>query len=510
MTGAMTGPMIGAMAGAVPAWLPALLGGADTLVLAYFLALNSFYLLLLACSVPELRRHHLLMREDHLPHLLGSDMLPAISVLAPAYNEERTIAASVLSFLTLEYPRHEVVLVNDGSTDQTLARLIAAYDLYEVPPTARQHLATRPVRAYYRSRRYSRLLVIDKVNGGKADSLNAALNAARHPYVLAVDADTLVEPDALLRLGRPFLTGEDVAAVAGTIRVVNACHVAHGRVVRAHVDRRVLPGVQAVEYLRAYLFGRLGWNRLGGNLIISGAFGVFHREHVLAVGGYNASSVAEDMDLVVRLHRHLRERGLRASMPFIPDPVAWTEVPSGLGALGRQRERWHRGLLATLWTYRGMLGNPRYGRIGFVAFPFYVFGEALAPAVELLGWLLLALGLAAGGLQPEFAALFFGLAYGYGVLLSLLAITLEELTFRRYATLADVGRLVLFALLEPLGYRQVTVWHRLRAFVRVLRGDHRWGAMPRTGFAAPPAAAPAPTPAAVGPAFAPLEVHRAA
>jgi cellulose synthase/poly-beta-1,6-N-acetylglucosamine synthase-like glycosyltransferase len=500
MTAALLVPA--ALAGSLPAWVPALLRGADALVLAYFLALNSFYLVLLACSVPEMRRHHLLVREDHLPDLLSTDMLPALSILAPAYNEEVTIAASVLSFLTLEYPRHEVVLVNDGSADRTLERLIEAYDLYEVPAAGGGTLPTRPVRAHYRSRRYSRLLVIDKENGGKADSLNAGLNAARHPYVLAVDADTLVEPDALLRLGRPFLTGDDVAAVAGTIRVVNACEVAHGRVVRAHVARRLLPGVQAVEYLRAYLFGRLGWNRLGGNLIISGAFGVFRRDLVLAVGGYNAHSVAEDMDLVVRLHRHLRERGVRASMPFIPDPVAWTEVPSTMAVLGRQRERWHRGLLATLWRYRRMLFNPRYGAVGLVAFPYYVFGEALAPAVELLGWLLLALGVAAGGLSTEFAVLFFAVAYGYGVLLSLLAVTLEELTFRRYATLADVGRLVLFALVEPLGYRQATVWHRLRAFGRVLRGDHRWGAMPRAGFAAarapPTAATPAATPAAAG------------
>ena len=489
-----------------PGWVAALLRAADTVVFGYFLALNSFYLLLLACSVPEMRQHHRLVQEDHLPQLLSTDLLPALSVLAPAFNEEVTIAASVLSFLTLEYPRHEVVLINDGSTDATLQRLIEAYDLYEVPHTAGGDLATQPVRASYRSRRYSRLLVIDKENGGKADSLNAGLNAARHPYVLAVDADTLVEPDALLRLGRPFLIEEHVAAVAGTIRVVNACHVAHGRVTRARVSRALLPGVQAVEYLRAYLFGRLGWNRLGGNLIISGAFGVFRREYVLAVGGYSADCVAEDMDLVVRLHRYLQNEGIRASMPFIPDPVAWTEVPHERGALGRQRERWHRGLLATLWRYRGMLFNPRYGRIGFVAFPFYVFGEALAPVVECVGWLLLALGFAVGDLHTNVAGLFFAVAYGYGVLLSLLAVALEELTFRRYATVADVGRLVLFSLLEPFGYRQLTVVHRLRAFGRVLRGDHRWGAMPRAGFVGAPAG-----PAAVGSAVPrPREARRVA
>ncbi len=469
-------------------WLHDLVGGAlavaDELVLAYFFALNSFYLLLLFLSAPELRLHWLLAREEHLDGLLGTDMLPALSVVAPAHNEEATIVASVLSFLTLQYPHHEVIVVNDGSADATLARLVEAYDLYEVPAAGEQRLATRPVRAYYRSRRYARLLVVDKANGGKADALNVGLNAARHPYMLAVDADTLVEPDALLRLGRPFLLGDDVAAVAGTVRVVNACRVEQGRVVAAHVDRRLLPGMQAVEYLRAFLFGRLGWNRLGGNLVISGAFGVFQREHLLAIGGYRAGNVTEDMELVVRLHRYLKEQGIRASMPFIPDPVAWTEVPSDRRVLARQRERWHRGLIATLWEHRGMLCNPRYGRVGMIAYPFYLFGEMLAPVVELLGWVLLAVGAAVGVVDRTYAALFFAVAYAYGVLLSVFAILLEELTFRRYASLADVGRLVLFALVEPLGYRQLTVAHRLRAFWRFSRGDLRWGTMRREGFAA--------------------------
>ena len=473
--------------GAVRSAVGDALAHADEVVLWYFLALNSFYLLLLALSAPELWRHFQLAAEEHLPALLGTEMLPPLSIIAPAYNEEVTIVASVLSFLTLEYPRHEVILVNDGSKDGTMARLAEAYDLYEVPPAFAVHVPTRAVRGYYRSRRHSRLLVIDKENGGKADSLNAGLNAARHPYVLAVDADTLVEPDALLRLGRPFLMGREVAAVAGTIRVVNACQVDHGRVVAAHVDRRLLPGVQAVEYLRAFLFGRLGWNRLGGNLVISGAFGVFRRDHVLAVGGYRAGSVAEDMELVVRLHRYLKENGIRGEMPFIPDPVAWTEVPSSARVLARQRERWHRGLIATLWQHRTMLFNPRYGAVGMVAYPFYLLGEMLAPVVELLGWVALVVGLAAGAINVPFALLFLAVAYGYGVLLSILAIVLEELSFRRYTSARDVARLVLFALVEPIGYRQLTVLWRLQAFWKFLRRDERWGTMRREGFAAAPA-----------------------
>jgi cellulose synthase/poly-beta-1,6-N-acetylglucosamine synthase-like glycosyltransferase len=454
----------------------------DRFVLAYFLALNSFYALLIIMAVPELFTHWQLAGDDHLKRLLGSQALPPLSVLVPAHNEEVTICASVLSFLTLEYPRHEVVLVNDGSSDGTLARLMAEFDLYEVPPAFPTAIESQRVRGYYRSRRFSRLLVIDKANGGKADSLNVALNAARYPYVLAVDADTLVEPDALLRLARPFLLGQSVAAVGGTIRVVNGCTVEHGRVVASRVDRRWLPGLQTVEYLRAFLFGRLGWNRLGGNLIISGAFGLFRRDHLIAIGGYQTDSVTEDMDLVVRLRRHLKVKKSPDMIQFVPDPVAWTEVPSSVKVLNRQRERWHRGLIATLLSHRDMMFNPRYGSIGLVAYPFYFFGELLAPVVELAGWIGLLIGWMVNAIDTQFALLFFGVAFGYGLLLSFWAIALEEVSFRRYPRRRDMARLLLYALVESFGYRQMTVVFRLRAFWRYWRGERSWGRMHREGF----------------------------
>jgi len=357
--------------------IAAVLHWVDGFALFYMLSLNSFYALLLLLSIPELWSHWHLAEDEQLTLVLGTEALPPLSILVPAHNEEITIVESVVSFLTLQYPHHEVVLVNDGSTDATMMRLLGAYDLYEVPPAFMINVPTKPVRAYYRSRRYSKLLVIDKENGGKADALNAALNAARFPYVLAVDADTLIEADALLRLARPFLLGKPVAAVGGTIRVANSCVIEHGRVIEARVDRRMLPAVQVLEYLRAFLFGRLGWNRLGGNLIISGAFGLFKRSHLLAIRGYRTGSVTEDMDLVVRLHRYLREHDLPDTMSFIPDPVAWTEVPTSIRVLGRQRERWQRGLLETLWVHRDLLFNFRYGAVGLIAYPCLLFGEAL-------------------------------------------------------------------------------------------------------------------------------------
>lgn len=460
----------------------------DWAALVYLLLLSTSYAVLLLLSIPELWKHWRLAADEHLQRLLASDALPPLTLLVPAYNEEVTIGASLLSFLTLEYPQLEVVVVNDGSKDDTMHALMREFDLYEVPPAFPVTIRTKPVRGYYRSRRHARLLVIDKENGGKADSLNAAMNAARHPFVVAVDADTLIEPDALMRLARPFLLGANVAAVGGTIRVANDCTVELGRVTDARVSNRWIVGCQVVEYLRAFLFGRLGWNNLGGNLIISGAFGLFRKEYLLAIGGYKTGNVTEDMDLVVRLHRYLKEHKIDATLPFIPDPVAWTEVPTSARVLARQRERWHRGLIGTLWTHRRMIFNPRYGRIGMLSVPFYLLGEMLAPVVELVGWLALVLGLAVGAVQPAFAVLFFGVAIGYGALLSMWAVVLEEFSFKRYRRRSDFWKLIGFALVEGLGYRQMTVLFRLQAFWKQLRGVESWGKMTREGFGQKPPA----------------------
>ncbi|HEY2856532.1 MAG TPA: glycosyltransferase [Gemmatimonadaceae bacterium] len=465
----------------------ALLHSVDAFALFYMLGLNSFYALLLLLSIPELWSHWHLAEDEHLTLVLGTEALPPLSILVPAHNEEMTIVESVVSFLTLQYPHHEVVLVNDGSADATMQRVLAAYDLYEVPPAFMISIPTQPVRAYYRSRRYSKLLVIDKENGGKADALNAALNAARFPYVLAVDADTLIEPDALLRLARPFLLGKPVAAVGGTIRVANACTIEHGRVVEARVDRRLLPSIQVLEYLRAFLFGRLGWNRLGGNLIISGAFGLFKRAHLLSIRGYRTGSVTEDMDIVVRLQRYLRDHKLPDTTAFIPDPVAWTEVPTSIKVLGRQRERWQRGLLETLWVHRDLLFNFRYGAVGLIAYPFFLFGEALSPVIEVLGYAGVAAGLAFGVVDLQFVWLFLSVVVLYGMLLSVWAILLEEVSFRKYKRPGDVLRLLMTSVIEAFVYRPLTLFFRLKAFWHLLRGDKRWGVMKREGFGRPTA-----------------------
>jgi cellulose synthase/poly-beta-1,6-N-acetylglucosamine synthase-like glycosyltransferase len=462
----------------------------DVVILVYFLVLNTFYALLLVLAIPEIWEQARLAEDEDFQRLMQSDALPPITILVPAYNESATIEASVTAILTLEYRNFEVVVANDGSKDDTLERLRHAFDLYEVPRTYPETIPTQPLRAVYRSRTRTRLLVIDKENGGKADSLNAAINASRFPLVIAVDADTLIEPDALLRLTRPFLLGGQIAAVGGTVRVANGCTVTDGRVTDARVPRAFLPGIQVVEYLRAFLFGRLGWNHLGGSIVISGAFGLFRKDYLHAIGGYEVSSIVEDLDLVIRLHRHLQRRKIPYEITFIPDPVAWTEVPESGRILSRQRERWHRGLITAMWQHKGMLFNPRYGRVGLIAMPFFTFGEMLAPLVEVLGYGVTVLGLAYGVINTSFALLFLLVAWGYGMLLSIWAVVLEEATFRRYGRAGDLARLILYAMLETFGYRQCTVWWRLKAFASVWKRGHVWGDMTRKGFASPPVPPP--------------------
>jgi len=461
-------------------------------VLVYFLCVNGFTTLLLACATANLRVHFLAATAQRRNLLLSSPVLPRISVLAPAYREQDTLVASVTALMTLSYPALEVIVVNDGSPDLTMERLQEGFDLEQVPSAFRRQVDTKPVRSVWRSRQDPQLLVVDKENGGKADALNAGLNLASGDLVCAIDADTLIEPDALLRMVRPFLSYDGCLAVGGTIRVANGSSVRDGRVFEVHTPRNWLAGIQSVEYLRAFLLGRLGWNSLGGNLIISGAFGLFRRQAVLDIGGYLHDTVGEDMELVARL-RNNAPRGGPSTVRFVPDPVAWTEVPESLKDLGRQRDRWQRGLTDVLQRYRGSIFNPRKGRLGMIIYPYFLFVEWLAPVVEGLGLIFLAAALPFGMISPEFALAFFVVAYFYGILLSLWSVMIDSMAFPDKHTRRGDLLLVLWAVLEQFGYRQFTIVWRVRGMWRQLRSQTlEWGEMTRKGFG--PAATSVPMP----------------
>jgi cellulose synthase/poly-beta-1,6-N-acetylglucosamine synthase-like glycosyltransferase len=461
-------------------------------VLVYFLCVNGFTTLLLACATVNLRVHFLAASAQRRNLLLSSPVLPRISVLAPAYREQDTLVASVTALLTLSYPALEVIVVNDGSPDLTMERLKEGFDLEQVPFAFRRQVDTKAVRSVWRSRQDPQLLVVDKENGGKADALNAGLNLASGDLVCAIDADTLIEPDALLRMVRPFLSYDGCLAVGGTIRVANGSAVRDGRVFEVHTPRNWLAGIQSVEYLRAFLLGRLGWNSLGGNLIISGAFGLFRRQAVLDIGGYLHDTVGEDMELVARLRNHA-PRGGPSTVRFVPDPVAWTEVPESLKDLGRQRDRWQRGLTDVLQRYRGSIFNPRKGRLGMVIYPYFLLVEWLAPLVEGLGLIFLAAALPFGMISPQFGLAFFVVAYFYGILLSLWSVLIDSMAFPDKHTRKGDLLLVLWAVLEQFGYRQFTIVWRVRGMWRQLRSQTlEWGEMTRKGFGPSATSVPAP------------------
>ncbi|MDX6470241.1 MAG: hypothetical protein QOF75_2044, partial [Gaiellaceae bacterium] len=315
---------------------------------------------------------------------------------------------------------------------------------------------------------------------------NTGVNAARHPYVCAVDADALLEENALLSVMKPILDDPDlVAATGGIVRIANGCRIDHGRVLEVRLPRSSLATFQVVEYFRAFLVGRVGWSRLGSLLIISGAFGLFRRSLVEAVGGWWTDTVGEDVELVIRLHRYLRERGEDYRIAFVPDPVCWTEAPEDIRTLSRQRRRWQRGLAESLWRHRRVLGNPRYGVLGLVAFPYFVLFELVGPAIEALGLPAVVAAYAVGGISLQFVGAFLLVSILLGVLLSVSALALEELSFRRHTRNRDVGRMLLFAVLENFGYRQLADMWRLLGLVDVVRRKRAWGDMRRRGLARP-------------------------
>lgn len=454
-------------------------------ILLFFFAINSYYLILTVAGFWRTLKLFQEVRRPDQRRLLRSPLTPPVSVLAPAFNEEANVVENVRSLLMLDYPLFEVVLINDGSQDGTLGCLVDAFDLRQSTRSFHRALACKPIRGIYESATYPNLVVVDKVNGGKADALNAGLNLSLYPIFCAIDADSILEPDALLRLVRPFVDAPGVTiAAGGVVRVANGCDIHGGRVHGVRLPRRVLPLIQIVEYLRAFLFGRMGWSTGNSLLVISGAFGLFEKRAAIQAGGYATDSIGEDMELVVRMHRHRRERRQPYSIGFVPDPICWTEVPENLRVLRRQRTRWHRGLIDTLVRHRAMIGRPRYGTVGMVSLPGFLVFEMLSPIIEMSGYIVLFVLWLMGALSASLAGTFFMLAIMYMVLVSALALLLEDIAFRRYPSVRDLGRLLVAAILENFGYRQLTVWWRVRAFWEYLRGDLTWGAMERRGVGA--------------------------
>jgi len=453
-------------------------------VLTYFLVLNTLYLVFSAVALQRLLDHRRRWTRRELDAVIRSPATPGISLIVPAYNEEATIVESVRALLLLNYPSFEIVVVNDGANDRTMDVLSAAYGMLPAPASYPQLITTQPVRSFHRSLAHPELVVIDKANGGKPDAINAGINAARYALVCVIDADSILEEHALTRVVLPFIEDPDTVAAGGMVRVVNGSTVEAGKVTRLGLPKSALATFQVVEYLRAFLAGRTALSAGNMLLIISGAFGLFRREAVIAVGGFRVDTVGEDMEIVTRLHRVYREQARRYRIVFQPDPVCWTEAPETLKILGRQRNRWQRGTLQVLGYHRRMMANPRYGAIGLIAMPYYVLFEAAGPIIEFLGFAVTALAFAFGLLNVRFAELLFLSAVAYGAMISMAAVLLQEIALESYPRVRDL--LVLFAvgIVENFGYRQLTTWWRFQGMVDYMKKKSDWGTMTRRGFSA--------------------------
>jgi len=408
---------------------------------------------------------------------------PFVSIVVPAHNEALTIVDSIRALLALEYEAREIVVVNDGSKDDTLAILTQAFELVEAPVAFEQPLKSAPLRGVYRSLVEPALIVIDKVNGGsKSDAVNAGINAASGRLILAIDADTMLEPDALSRAAMPFLEHPDTVAVGGYVAIANGCRIEHGRVTDVAMPRSWLARFQIVEYMRNFLLFRVTCASGNGVTLISGAFGLFLRDALIDVGGYDGTAIGEDMDLTLRLQAYYRQRKRPIRIAHVPLPVCWTQAPEDWQSMRAQRCRWRRGLLQVLWRQRRMIGNPRYGIIGMGVLPYIAIFEGLGPLIELLGYIVTTVAFFLGLLDWQHWRVMLAASILFGAATTLVSVFLSDISTRKYLNPRDLALLVTSAILENAGYRQLNTWWGCVGTLQAMTGKTGWGPMKRKAF----------------------------
>ncbi|MFC5404786.1 glycosyltransferase family 2 protein [Cohnella soli] len=463
-------------------------------IMVYFIGICSFYLILFVLSFNKMRKERGLHQVEPYKKMKKSSFTPPLSIIVPAYNEEAGVIGTILSLVTgngrLDYPQYEVIVVNDGSKDRTLEIVIERFKMTPVKDKVylkRNGIETKPIRNVYHSEIYPQIILIDKANGGKADALNAGINIAKYPYFASIDGDTVLDPDSFLKVMKPIVENadEEILAVGGNVLIANGNKAEQGRVTETKISRNPLVIMQSIEYMRAFLMGRIGLSRRNLLLVISGAFGVFRTSRVIQAGGYKVDTVGEDMELVVRLHRMNLEQGWGARIEYVADPVCYTEAPESLKYLRRQRDRWHRGLFESLWTHRRMMMNPKYRMIGLVAMPFYFLVEFLGPLVEFFGYTSLLVDFIIGRVYLEYALMLFCLMVVYGSFLSIGAVLIEEWRLGKYQRVSDLNWLLLYAISEAFWYRPLlTVWRVWATIILLLGRKQGWGEMKRKGVSA--------------------------
>ncbi len=458
------------------------------ITVVYLFVVNGTYLTMLVLAFKAIRKHLKEIQLVKFKRIFHSPFFKPISIIVPAYNEEATIVDNVESLLQIHYPLYEIILVNDGSSDQTLKKLADRFNFTPSENVVRHQVACSEILGIYTSPDYPKLILVDKVNGGsKSDAINAGINVSKFPLFCAIDADSLLEPDVLLRLIRPFIEDPSTVAAGGTVRISNGCTVKNGYITQVRLPKSLIGKFQILEYLRAFLSGRVAFSAINGLIIISGAFGLFKKEAVIQVGGYKEGIIGEDMELVVRLHRELTKNNIPYRVAFVPEPVCWTEAPETLKILKRQRKRWQRGLMESLFGNKEILFNFKYGVIGWFVFPFFLFIEGLGCFIEFFGVILLLTSWYLDLINPTLLLLFFIGGIVLNIFLSLGTILFEEFSLRRYPLLSDVIILSLLPFIEVFIYRPFQVWWRILGSCEYFFNmPAKWGQMERSGFATKP------------------------
>lgn len=451
-------------------------------VLYYVITINTFYAVLFIVSIRALYIDRKRKKYWSYDDMAASTYTPPLSIVVPCYNEAETVVDNVKALLSLEYNEFQLIIVNDGSKDKTLDELIREFDLIKSHMPYRKKISTKEVRGIYLSALFENIIIVDKENGGKADALNAGINISKYPIITSIDADSIIERDSLTKVIRPFVEDPEVVVSGGVIRPVNDCTVDKGFIETVRLSKNSLARYQTVEYLRAFLFGRLGLGNLNALLIVSGAFGVFKKSVVIEAGGYTEDTIGEDMELIVKIHRIMRESRRKYKVVFVPDPVCWTQVPEQLSILKSQRKRWHSGLMDSILNHKKMMFNPRYGSVGLIAMPYYFLVEMLGAVVEILGYITFTVSFWLGVINLEFFLLFLAVSILYGIFLSTSAILLDEYNYSKYSDIRDYLVLTAYSILENFGYRQLTTWWRFTAFISYSKKNQAWGEMTRTKF----------------------------
>ncbi len=439
----------------------------DSFFLWYFSAINAIYTFLLALGMVQVYFRRKELSLEDFANILRSNSLPEICFIIPMYNEAKNIVKTIQGIQHLTYRYKQLIAVNDGSDDETMEVLKRELTLVPVPLFYQETVATEQVRCVYRSKTYPEIMVIDKGHRGKHDAINAGLNACTQPFFICADADTFIDNEAFQTLIHPILATPETIAIGASIRVRNGCTFNYNRISTTDFPKKFLPAIQGLEYLRSFLM-RQGLDWIRGNFVIAGAFSIFSTDVIRKVGGFGPT-VAEDIEIIVRLHRVLREAKIPYRIHYLPDPVSWTEVPSTMKALGKQRTKWHFGLLESIWYHKKMFCNPTYGPVGWFTYPFMVLGEAIEPLVEIMGYVYIMGMWYFGLLNIPFFVAFIILSFGFTFLYSVGCLLIEEISFKKYPSLKTLLILFSCCFIENLGYRQLNAFWKMRGFIRFFR-----------------------------------------